>query len=57
MAKKKKKQGFFSNLKNQIVAGVGVLLTTLGTVFIDEVKSFVGLGEEEAPAQTEVERE
>lgn len=57
MAKKKKKQGFFSNLKNQIVAGVGVLLTTLGTVFIDEVKSFIGLGEEEAPAQTEVVQE
>jgi len=41
MAKKNKKEGFFSKLKNQIVAGVGVLLTTLGTVFIDEVKSFI----------------
>ena len=57
MAKKNKKEGFFSKLKNQIVAGVGVLLTTLGTVFIDEVKSFIGIAEEEAPAQTEVVQE
>lgn len=38
--------GFFSNLKNQLLTGVGVVVTTLGTVFIDEVKSVVGLGEE-----------
>ena len=43
----------FAKLKNQIIAGAGVGLTTLGTMFIDEVKSIVGLGEEEGPAQTE----
>ena len=30
--------GFFSNLKNQIVTGAGVILTGLGTMFMDEVK-------------------
>jgi hypothetical protein len=39
--------GFFSNLKNQIITGAGVTLTTLGTVFIDEVKSLVGIEDEE----------
>ena len=33
-----KKEGFFSQIKNQIIAGVGVILTTLGGIFIDEVK-------------------
>jgi len=41
--KKNKEEGFFSQLKNQIIAGVGIILTTLGGVFIDEVKSFVGI--------------
>lgn len=40
--------GFFSNLKNQIITGAGVILTTLGTVFIDEVKSLVGIEDEES---------
>ena len=43
----------FAKLKNQIIAGAGVGLTTLGTMFIDEVKSIVGLGDDEVPAQTE----
>ena len=43
----------FAKLKNQIIAGAGVGLTTLGTMFIDEIKNIVGLGEEEGPAQTE----
>ena len=43
----------FAKLKNQIIAGAGVGLTTLGTMFIDEVKSIVGLGDDEGPAQTE----
>ena len=51
------KEGFFSQLKNQIIAGVGVILTTLGTVFIDEVKSFVGIGDdEEKTEQVQVEQ-
>ena len=57
MAKKKKqKESFFSQLKNQIIAGVGVILTTLGTIFIDEVKSFIGI-EDEEQAQVEVVQE
>jgi len=43
----------FAKLKNQIIAGAGVGLTTLGTMFIDEVKNIVGLGEDEEQAQTE----
>ena len=38
-----KKEGFFAQIKNQIIAGVGIVLTTLGGVIIDEVKSFVGI--------------
>ena len=53
---KKKKEGFFSQIKNQIIAGVGIILTTLGGVFIDEVKSFVGIEDETEP-QTEVVQE
>ena len=41
------KGGFFSNLKNQIITGAGVVLTTVGTVFVDEVKSVLGIAEEE----------
>lgn len=41
------KGGFFSNLKNQIMAGAGVALTTLGGVFFDEVKGLLGIADEE----------
>ena len=43
----------FAKLKNQIIAGAGVGLTTLGTMFIDEVKSIVGLGDDDEQVQTE----
>ena len=48
--------GFFSNLKGQIATGAGVILTGIGTMFMDEVKSFIGIEDEEpagieAPAQ------
>ena len=47
--------GFFSNLKNQIITGAGAILATIGTVFIDEVKSLVGIeDEEEGGAKTEM---
>jgi hypothetical protein len=46
------KGGFFSNLKNQIITGAGVVLTTVGTVFVDEVKSLVGIEDEEPTEQT-----
>jgi hypothetical protein len=43
----------FAKLKNQIIAGAGVGLTTLGTMFIDEIKNIVGLGDDEEQVQTE----
>lgn len=50
--------GFFSNLKNQIIAGAGVALTTIGTVFVDEAKALLGIAEEEeGEAKTEVVQE
>jgi len=53
-----KKEGFFSQLKNQIIAGVGVILTGLGGLFMDEVKSFIGIEDEEsAPVQVEQKQE
>ena len=55
--KKKKEEGFFSQLKKQIIAGVGIILTTLGGIFIDEVKSFIGIEGEEEQAQVEVVQE
>lgn len=39
--------GFFGQLKNQIITGAGAILATLGTVFIDEIKSIAGIEEEE----------
>lgn len=51
-----KKEGFFAQIKNQIIAGVGILLTTLGGIFIDEVKSFVGIEDDSEP-QTEIVQE
>ena len=47
MSEEAEKGGFFSNLKNQIITGAGVVLTTIGTVFVDEVKSILGIAEEE----------
>lgn len=55
MSEEQEKGGFFSNLKNQIMAGAGVALTTLGGVFFDEVKGLLGIGdEEEGGAKTEM---
>ena len=39
--------GFFSNIKNQIATGVGVILTGIGTMFMDEVKTFIGIEDNE----------
>lgn len=40
------KVGFFGQLKNQIITGAGAILATLGTIFIDEIKSIVGIEDE-----------
>lgn len=47
MSEETEEKSGFAKLKNQIIAGAGVALTTLGTMFIDEVKSIVGLGDDE----------
>ena len=53
-----KEGGFFSQIKNQIIAGVGVGLTTIGGLFLDEVKGILGIAEEdEGVAKTEVVQE
>lgn len=50
--------GFFGKLKNQIIAGAGVALTTIGGVFFDEVKGMLGIAdEEEGGAKTEIVQE
>lgn len=43
----KNKTGFFGQLKNQIITGAGAILATIGTVFIDEIKTIVGISDEE----------
>lgn len=45
------KGGFFQQLKNQIIAALGVALTTAGTVFLNEIKVALGL---ETPEAVEV---
>lgn len=47
---------FFSNVKTQITAGVGVVLATLGTVFTDKVEEFFGV-ESDDDAAVEVVQE
>ena len=44
--------GFFGQLKNQILTGVGVAITAGSTLFLDVVKEKLGLVEEE-PARIE----
>ena len=52
-----KEVGFFGQLKNQIITGAGVILTGLGTMFMDEVKTFIGIGDdEEQTEQIQVEQ-
>jgi len=48
------KGGFFSNLKGQIATGAGVILTGIGTMFMDEVKTFIGIAEEEGDKTEQV---
>ena len=45
---KEEKKGFFSNVRNQIIAGTGVVLTTLGTVFTDKIEEFFGVEDDDA---------
>lgn len=43
---------FLEDFKKQIIAGVGVVIATVSTLFIDVVKEKLGLVDEE-PVQTE----
>lgn len=52
MSEDTKEGGFLSKLKNQILTGAGVAIATIGTMFVDEVKSFVGIGDDDE-VQTE----
>ena len=56
MSEEVKEEGFFGQLKTQIIGGAGVVLAGIGTMFLDEVKSFVGIEDEPteqvAPAQS-----
>lgn len=45
------KVGFFGQLKNQIITGAGAILATLGTIFVDEIKSIVGIEDETEQVQ------
>ena len=45
---KEKKEGFFSNVRNQLIAGAGVVLTTLGTVFTDKIEELFGVEDDTA---------
>jgi tRNA/tmRNA/rRNA uracil-C5-methylase (TrmA/RlmC/RlmD family) len=45
-----KEVGFLQNIKTQVTAGVGILLTGIGTMFLDEVKSLVGIESSEDSA-------
>ena len=42
--------GFFGQLKNQILTGVGVAITAGSTLFLDVVKEKLGISEPEPPA-------
>ena len=50
---KEEKKGFFSNVRNQIIAGTGVVLTTLGTVFTDKIEEFFGVEDDAAVEVTQ----
>jgi hypothetical protein len=55
MSEETQNEGFFSQLKNQIITGAGVILTGIGTMFMDEVKSFIGIADEEEAKTEQVE--
>lgn len=50
MSEETEKVGFFQQIKNQVIAGAGILLAGIGTMFVDEVKSFIGIESEEETA-------
>lgn len=57
MSEENQEQGFFGQLKAQIIGGVGIVLAGVGTMFLDEVKSIIGIEDEPteiaAPSQSQ----
>ena len=43
-------QSFFGQIKNQIIAGVGVVITAVGGVVVSQIEGLFGI-EEEAPTE------
>lgn len=39
-------KGFLGQIKNQIIGGIGIVLAGVGTMFLDEVKSIIGIEDE-----------
>jgi len=54
MSEEKEEGGLLSNLKAQIAGGVGIILTGIGTMFLDEVKTFIGIEEPESAVEASV---
>ena len=51
---KKKEGGFFSQIKNQIITGVGIAITAGSTLFLDVVKEKLGISEPKTPTTEQV---
>jgi len=51
-----KEPGFFAQIKNQIIAGVGVAITAASTLFLDVIKEKLGIVDEEAAIVEQVEQ-
>ena len=54
MSEEKEEGGLLSNLKAQVAGGVGIILTGIGTMFMDEVKTFIGIEEPESAVEASV---
>lgn len=46
-------QSFFGQIKNQIIAGVGVVITAVGGVVVSQIEGLFGIEEEPATEQVQ----
>ena len=46
-----KEPGFFAQIKNQIIAGVGVAITAASTLFLDVIKEKLGIDKQRMAAR------
>lgn len=42
---------FFGQIKNQIITGIGVVITAVGGIAISQIESILGVDEEDAPVE------